>query len=399
MNPNLARLQPYPFEKLRRLFEDTAAPAHLEPILLSIGEPRHVTPRFIGETLAAHLDGLSSYSAALGSLELRESIATWLSWRHGLPRLDANKQIIPVNGTREALFAIAQCVIDASRPNARVLCPNPSCQIYEGAALLAGATPVFVNDPPEDGFAANFDAIPAAALADTQLVYVCSPGNPTGRVLQLEEWRRLFELSDRYGFVIASDECYGEIYFDDDAPPSGALAAAHRLGRFDYRNIVMFTSLSMRSNVPGLRSGFAAGDARLLEAFRLYRTCQGCQMNPAVQVASAVAWGNETHVAENRRLYREKFADVLPILAPGLGAVRPEAGFYLWARTPLPDTEFARRLHAEYNVTVLPGSFLARETDGINPGAGFVRIALVAAYDECIEAAERIAAFCRKLAA
>jgi N-succinyldiaminopimelate aminotransferase len=402
VNPNLARLQPYPFEKLRRLFDGIVAPADLEPILLSIGEPRHVTPRFIGETLAAHLDGLSSYPATLGSPELRESIATWLSWRHGLPRLDVNKQIIPVNGTREALFAIAQCVIDSRRPNARVLCPNPFYQIYEGAALLAGATPVFVNNLPEDGFRSNYDALPPAVLADTQLVYVCSPANPSGRVLRLEEWKRLFELSDQYGFVIASDECYGEIYFDDDAPPSGALAAAHRLGRFDYRNIVMFASLSKRSNVPGLRSGFVAGDARILKDFLLYRTYQGCQMNPAVQAASAVAWGNETHVAENRRLYREKFADVLPILAPCLDVGRPEAGFYLWARTPLSDaapsdTEFARRLQAEYNVTVLPGSFLAREADGINPGAGFVRIALVAPYDECVEAAERIAAFCRKL--
>ncbi|MDR1661504.1 MAG: succinyldiaminopimelate transaminase [Azoarcus sp.] len=397
MNPNLARLQAYPFEKLRRLLANTAPAAGLEPIKLSIGEPRHLTPRFIGETLSAHLDGLSSYPATLGNSALRESIAVWLSWRYGLPPLDASTQILPVNGTREALFAIAQCVTDASRPNAAVLCPNPFYQIYEGAALLAGASPVFVNNLPEEGFASRFDALPKATLAATQLVYVCSPGNPSGRVLQLDEWERLFALSDRHGFVIAADECYSEIYFDDEARPLGALEAAHKLGRRDYRNIVMFTSLSKRSNAPGLRSGFVAGDAQILEKFLLYRTYQGCQMNPAVQAASTAAWGDETHVTENRALYREKFARIVPMLEPWLGVRQPEAGFYLWARTPVPDTEFVRRLHAEYNVTLLPGSFLAREVDGVNPGAGFVRIALVAPYDDCVEAAGRIAAFCRKL--
>jgi N-succinyldiaminopimelate aminotransferase len=399
VNPNLARLQPYPFEKLRRLFEGVRPPDDLAPIKLHIGEPQHNTPRFIGEELTAHLGGLSSYPATLGSEALRESIATWLSWRHGLPPLDIATQILPVNGTREALFAIAQCVVDGSRPDARVLCPNPFYQIYEGAALLAGASPVFVNNLPENGFASDFESLPPETLARVQLAYVCSPGNPTGRTLTLEEWRHLFALSDTYGFIIASDECYGEIYFDDDAAPIGALAAAHRLGRDDYKNIIMFNSLSKRSNVPGLRSGFVAGDARILKDFLLYRTYQGCQMNPAVQAASAAAWGDETHVAENRHLYREKFKSVLPLLAGGLDVRQAEAGFYLWTRTPLPlsDTDFARRLYAEYNVTVLPGSFLAREANGVNPGAGFVRIALVAAYDECVEAARRIAAFCKEL--
>ena len=397
MNPNLARLQPYPFEKLRRLLAGNVPPAHLEPIQLSIGEPQHLTPRFIAEKLAAHLGGLSAFPATLGSQDLRESIATWLRWRYGLPPIDPATQIIPVNGTREALFAIAQCVIDASRPQARVICPNPFYQIYEGAALLAGAAPVFVNNLPGRGFVDHLAALPEATLAGPQLLYVCSPGNPTGRTLRLEEWQRLFELSERHGFVIASDEGYSEIYFDEDARPIGVLEAAHRLGRRGYRNIVMFTSLSKRSNAPGLRSGFAAGDARILENFLLYRSYQGSQMSPAVQAASAAAWGDETHVAENRHLYREKFDRIVPMLASRLDVRRPEAGFYLWARTPIPDTDFVRRLHAEYNVAVLPGSFLAHEVDGINPGAGFVRIALAAAYDRCIEAAERIAAFCRKL--
>jgi N-succinyldiaminopimelate aminotransferase len=397
VNPNLARLQPYPFEKLRRLLADNVPPAHLEPIQLSIGEPQHLTPRFIGEKLAAHLGGLSAFPATLGSQDLRESIAIWLTWRYGLPPINPATQVIPVNGTREALFAIAQCVIDGSRPRAKVICPNPFYQIYEGAALLAGATPVFVNNLPGRGFVDHLAALPEATLAETQLLYVCSPGNPTGRTLRLEEWQCLFDLSERHGFVIASDEGYSEIYFDEDVRPIGALEAAHRLGRRGYKNIIMFTSLSKRSNAPGLRSGFAAGDARILENFLLYRSYQGNQMSPAVQAASAAAWGDETHVAENRHLYREKFDRIVPMLASRLDVRRPEAGFYLWARAPIPDTDFVRRLHAEYNVTVLPGSFLAHEVDGINPGAGFVRIALAAAYDKCIEAAERIAAFCQRL--
>lgn len=400
MNQNLHHLQPYPFEKLRALFDGLQPPAELKPIRLSIGEPQHPTPGFIRQALADNLGGLSSYPTTLGSDALRAAIAHWLERRYHLPHIDPASQVIPVNGSREALFAFAQCVIDSRgdrRP--KVLCPNPFYQIYEGAALLAGAEPLFLNNLPENGFGSDFASIADETWRDVQLVYVCSPGNPTGRLLQMEEWALLFELSDRHGFVIAADECYSEIYFDDAARPIGGLEAAYRLGRTDLRNIVMFSSLSKRSNVPGMRSGFVAGDARILRAFLNYRTYHGCAMNPAVQAASVVAWNDEQHVAENRRLYREKFARVTPMLAPYLGVQYPDAGFYLWAATPdgMADTLFARRLQAEYNVTVLPGSFLAREVDGVNPGAGFVRIALVADTHECVEAATRIIDFCKNL--
>ncbi|CAG0927061.1 MAG: LL-diaminopimelate aminotransferase [Rhodocyclaceae bacterium] len=397
MNPNLDKLQPYPFEKLRLLFQGLQAPAGLSEIRLSIGEPQHATPAFIKEALAARLDGLANYPTTAGSDALREAIAQWLARRYGIPPPDAAHQVLPVNGSREALFAIAQCVVDASRGDALVLSPNPFYQIYEGAALLAGAQPVFLNHLPENGFASDFDAVAESDWRRVRLAYVCSPGNPTGKVLGLDEWRRLFELSDRHGFVIASDECYSEIYFDEAAPPLGVLAAARALGRDDYRNIVMFSSLSKRSNVPGLRSGFVAGDAALLEKFWLYRTYQGCAMSPPVQQASIAAWGDEAHVRENRRLYREKFDAVTPLIGAHLGTARPDAGFYLWARTPIADDEFARGLQREYNVTVLPGSYLAREAGGVNPGKRFVRIALVASLDECLEAARRIEAFCTNL--
>ena len=397
VNPNLERLQPYPFEKLRALFAGVTPPAGLAPIRLSIGEPQHPTPAFIRDTLAASLDGLANYPTTQGSDALRQAIAGWLERRYGLPAIEATSQVLPVNGSREALFAFAQCVVDGTRPAAKVLCPNPFYQIYEGAALLAGATPVFLNNLAANRFASDFAAVPESVWRDVQLVYVCSPGNPTGRVLTLDEWGELFALADRHGFVIAADECYSEIYFDEAARPVGALQAAHALGRSDFRNVVVFSSLSKRSNVPGLRSGFVAGDARVIAAFLRYRTYHGCAMNPAVQAASVAAWNDEAHVAENRRLYREKFARVTPLLAPHLTVALPDAGFYLWAQTPGSDTDFARRLQAEYNVTVLPGSFLAREADGVNPGAGFVRIALVAETAECVEAAERIAAFCQTL--
>lgn len=397
MNPNLERLHPYPFEKLRELLAGVTPPAGLAPIRLSIGEPRHPTPAFIKQALADSLDGLAVYPTTQGTDALRGAIAAWLGRRYGLAAVDPATQVLPVTGTREALFAFAQCVVDGSRPGAKVLAPNPFYQIYEGAALLAGAEALYVNNRQENGFASDFDAVPESVWRDVQLVYVCSPGNPTGRVMTVDEWRGLFELSDRHGFVIASDECYSEIYFDDANRPVGALQAAARLGRDDFRNILMFSSLSKRSNVPGLRSGFVAGDARLVRAFHAYRTYHGCAMGPAVQAASVAAWNDEAHVEENRRLYREKFAQVTPLLAPHLDVRMPDAGFYLWARTPVPDTEFARRLVAEYNVTVLPGSFLARESGGINPGAGFIRIALVAETAECIEGAERIAALCRSL--
>jgi N-succinyldiaminopimelate aminotransferase len=301
--------------------------------------------------------------------------------------------VLPVNGSREALFAFAQAVVDASRPAPVVISPNPFYQIYEGAALLAGATPHFLNTLPENGYAMDFGALPQDVLERTQLAYVCSPGNPTGKVMSLSEWEVLFALSDRYGFVIASDECYSEIYFDEAAPPLGALEAAHRLGRDGFPRLVVFSSLSKRSNVPGMRSGFVAGDAAILEKFLLYRTYQGCAMNPAVQAASVAAWDDEAHVLENRRLYREKFAAVTPLLQTVMPAEMPDAAFYLWVRTPLADAEFAQRLYRDYNVTVLPGSYLAREAGGVNPGQGFVRIALVAPLAECLEAARRIKEF------
>jgi N-succinyldiaminopimelate aminotransferase len=397
VNPNLDKLHPYPFEKLRQLFRGIEPPSALREIRLSIGEPQHETPAFIKEALSANLQGLANYPTTSGSDALRGAIAGWLTRRYGIPALDAQDQVLPVNGSREALFAIAQCVVDPSRGDALMLSPNPFYQIYEGAALLAGAQPVFLNHLPENDFLSDFDAIPESAWKRIQLAYVCSPGNPTGKVLGLDEWKRLFALADRYGFVIASDECYSEIYFDEAAPPLGVLQAARALGRDDYRGIVMFSSLSKRSNVPGLRSGFVAGDATLLKKFWLYRTYQGCAMSPPVQHASAVAWSDEAHVRENRRLYREKFDAVTPLVAAHLKTARPDAGFYLWARTPIADTEFALGLQREYNVTVLPGSYLARESSGINPGENFVRIALVAPLEECLEATRRIEDFCRKL--
>jgi len=397
VNPDLDKLHPYPFEKLRLLFQGVQPARELREIRLSIGEPQHETPVLITEALAASLEGLANYPTTSGSDALRNAIAAWLAARYGIPPPDPHGQVLPVNGSREALFAIAQCVVDPSRGEALVLSPNPFYQIYEGAALLAGAQPAFLNHLPDNGFQSDFDGIPESAWQRIQLAYVCSPGNPTGKVLALDEWKRLFELADRHGFVIASDECYSEIHFDEAAPPLGVLQAARALGRDDYRGIVMFSSLSKRSNVPGLRSGFVAGDAALLKKFWLYRTYQGCAMSPPVQHASAVAWGDEAHVRENRRLYREKFDAVTPLVSRHLGTARPDAGFYLWARTPIPDTEFALGLRREYNVTVLPGSYLAREAGGINPGENHVRIALVAPLDDCLEAAQRIEAFCRTL--
>ena len=396
MNPHLALLQPYPFEKLQRLFAGVTPPAGLPAIKLSIGEPQHETPDFIKRTLTESLAGLASYPSTQGIDALRQTIAAWIGRRYSITPPDPATQVLPVNGTREALFALAQTVVDASSGQALVLCPNPFYQIYEGAALLAGARPIFINTLPEHGYAMNFDAISTSDWQRVQLVYVCSPGNPTGKVLDLDSWRKLFALSDQYGFVIASDECYSEIYFADDMP-LGGLQAARQLGRDDYRNLVMFSSLSKRSNVPGMRSGFVAGDATLIRQFLLYRTYHGSAMSPPVQAASIAAWNDEAHVRDNRRLYAEKFDHVTPLIAHYLDVARPQAGFYLWARTPIADTEFARELLRQYNVFVLPGSFLAREVAGINPGTNFLRIALVAGVDECIEAAQRIAEFCQKL--
>jgi N-succinyldiaminopimelate aminotransferase len=386
MNPLLDLLQPYPFQKLAALFKGTQANPAYTAVSLHIGEPKHTTPQFICDALSSNLNGLANYPTTVGSDALRNSIASWIQQRYNLPAIDARTQILPVNGSREALFSFAQAVIDRTREQPVVVCPNPFYQIYEGAAFLAGATPHFFNTMPEDNFALNFDQLGEAVWKRTQLIYVCSPGNPNGHVMPLSEWKTLFEMSDRYGFVIAADECYSEIYFD--TPPLGALEAAHQLGRSDYRNLVIFSSLSKRSNVPGLRSGFVAGDAKVLEKFTLYRTYHGCAMNPAVQAASIAAWNDETHVAENRRLYKEKFSKVADILKPVLPVVLPDASFYLWLRVPIADTTFAQELHRDYNVTVLPGSFLAREVRGINPGENYVRIALVASIEETLPPAE-----------
>ena len=395
MNPLLSLLQPYPFERLRQLFAGVTPSTQHSAISLGMGEPRHATPRFIQDALAANLAGLASYPATAGEPRLREACAAWMQRRYRLT-VDAATQVLPINGSREALFAFAQTVVDASRPGATVVCPNPFYQIYEGAALLAGATPHYAPSDPARNFAVDWDSVPEAVWQSTQLLFVCSPGNPTGAVMPLAEWDKLFALSDRYGFVIASDECYSEIYFQGE-PPLGGLEAAARLGRADYRNLIAFTSLSKRSSVPGLRSGFVAGDAALIKAFLLYRTYHGNAMGPAVQAASIAAWGDETHVQENRALYRAKLAQVAPLLAEVLDLRLPDAGFYLWARLPdalaMSDTEFARQLLAQYNVTLLPGSYLAREAGGANPGARRVRMALVAEAEECVEAALRIVQF------
>lgn len=366
-------------------------------INLSIGEPKHPTPSLLREALSGALDGLAAYPATAGLPVLREAIARWAIARYGLQSLDPATQVLPINGSREGLFAFAQTVIDPARGPARVLCPNPFYQIYEGAALLAGARPLFVNTTRETGFRLDLESVVARDWAQVQLAYVCSPANPSGVVFRLEDWARLFELADRHDFVIASDECYSELYYDEAVPPIGGLEAAHRLGREDYARLVVFSSLSKRSNAPGLRSGFVAGDAALMRKFLLYRTYHGSAMSQSVQQASIAAWGDEVHVRENRRLYAEKYRVVLPMLSPGLEARMPEGGFYLWLRTPIDDTEFTRRLHAEYNVLVLPGSYLAREVHGENPGRNHVRVALVASLAECREAVSRLDRFIRTL--
>jgi len=400
MNPLLDRLHPYPFERWRELTRDIVPPAGLAPISLGIGEPRHATPALIEEALVNALPGLSSYPSTQGEPALREAIAAWVQRRYGVA-LDPATQVLPVNGSREALFAFAQTVIDPTQTGATVVCPNPFYQIYEGAALLAGARTAFVASDPGRGFAADWGAVDTATWARTQLLYVCSPGNPTGAVMPLEEWKQLFELSDRHGFVIASDECYSEIYFRDE-PPLGSLQAARALGRDDFRRLVAFTSLSKRSNVPGLRSGFVAGDAALLKAFLLYRTYHGSAMGPMVQRASVAAWNDEAHVTANRELYRAKFAQVTPLLSRVLDVGLPDAAFYLWAGIPGGGDEvaWARGLLAQYNVNVLPGRLLARDMSGhspTNPGQGRIRLALVAPVAECLEAAQRIVSYTESL--
>ncbi len=399
MNTYLNLLQPYPFQRLRDLFKGITPNAAYTPINLSIGEPKHTTPALIKQALVDNLSGLASYPTTAGIPELRQAISAWITRRYGVPALNFETEILPVAGSREALFALAQAVVSTncsednrennSQVKPIVISPNPFYQIYEGAAFLAGAEPYFLNTTVENNHAMDFKSVPVTILQRTQLVYVCSPGNPSGKVMSLAQWQTIFELSEQYNFVIAADECYSEIYFDEANPPLGALQAAHQLGR-DYKNLIIFSSLSKRSNVPGMRSGFVAGDANIIEKFTLYRTYQGCAMNPAVQHASIAAWNDEAHVIENRRLYAEKFNAVVPLLAKVLTVEMPDAAFYCWAKSTIPDTELAVKLYRDFNITVLPGSFLAREAHGVNPGENFIRLALVAPLNECVEAARRM---------
>jgi N-succinyldiaminopimelate aminotransferase len=396
MNPHLARLQPYPFERLRVLLEGVQPSDAHAPIVLSIGEPKHATPTLIRDALVQSLDGLALYPPTAGMAELREAIAHWIGGRYAAT-LDPTTQVLPINGSREALFAFAQTVVDGSVPGAKVVMPNPFYQIYEGAALLAGAQPVYLNTTAANEFRMPLESLDARSWRDVQLLYVCSPANPSGTVLALEDWRKLFALADAHDFVIASDECYSELYYDEAKPPLGGLQAARLLGREDFRRLAVFSSLSKRSNAPGLRSGFVAGDAAILRAFLLYRTYHGSAMSPPVQRASIAAWRDEAHVRENRRQYAEKYRAVLPRLQAPLRGFMPEGGFYLWIPTPIDDAEFTRLLYREYNVLVLPGSVLARDAHGENPGKNHVRVALVAPLAECVEAVERMSHFARSL--
>lgn len=399
MNPRLAALRPYPFERLAALLQAAPAP-HPDrvQVSLAIGEPRHSTPHWLTEALIQHAHGLAVYPSTKGGPELRQAICAWLSrrFRVNADLLDPEAHVLPVNGTREALFSFAQAVV-AARPGAKVLMPNPFYQIYEGAALLAGAQPYYLQLDRANDYLPDLDAVPEQVWRDCELIFVCTPGNPAGAAMPLAQLQQLIELADRYDFVIASDECYSELYLDESAPPPGLLQACAAMGRSDFARCVAFHSLSKRSNAPGLRSGFVAGDAAILRQFLLYRTYHGCAMPTHVQAASTAAWRDEQHVIENRQRYRAKFAAVEEILAPVLDFDMPAGGFYLWPRTPIADTEFAQRLYAAENIIVLPGSFLSRTVAGHNPGTNHVRIALVASEADCIDAARRLRGFIEQL--
>ncbi len=394
MNRDLSRLQPYPFEKLTKLKAEVTPPAELSHIAFSIGEPKHASPEFVVKTLADNLNALSNYPTTKGIPELREAIAAWCTRRFNLPegQLTADHHVLPVNGTREAIFAFTQAAVER-KEGALVISPNPFYQIYEGAAYLAGAEPHYLNCNAENGFIPDYDAVPADIWERCQILFICSPSNPTGAVTDFDTLAKLINLADQYDFIIASDECYSEIYFDEANPPVGLLEACARLGRTDFDKCVVMHSLSKRSNLPGLRSGFIAGDAKLLGPFLEYRTYHGCSMPVQHQLASVAAWGDEAHVLQNRDLYREKFSKVVEILSPVLEVTQPEASFYLWVKTPIADDLFAQKLFAEQHMTVLPGRYLSRETEGVVPGEGFVRMALVATLEECIEGAQRIRRF------
>jgi len=398
MNPHLNQLQPYPFEKIRTLLDGVTPPAGSTAISFAMGEPKHPPPAFVVDVLRDSLTKLGMYPATRGGDALRESICQWLSQRFAIApkQLNPDRHVLPVNGTREALFAFAQAVVDDSR-DALVVSPNPFYQIYEGAALLAGATPYYLNTVEENGFLPDFDAVPDAVWQRCQLVYLCSPGNPTGAVIPSDRLQRLIALADRYDFIIASDECYSEIYPDENQPPPGLLEVCSAMGRSDFARCVVFHSLSKRSNLPGLRSGFVAGDAAVLEKFLLYRTYHGCAMSLPIQEASAAAWHDEVHVLENRRFYREKFTTVLDILAPVMDVKAPDASFYLWAATPIADQVFTRELYRNAHLQVVPGSYLARDTGSGNPGTNRIRMALVAGVEECREGAWRLRNFIESL--
>ncbi len=395
MNPHYLKLQPYPFEKLAKLKGEVTPPRDKQHIALSIGEPKHDAPSFVLEALQENLSTITNYPLTKGLPELRECIAKWLTTRFSLKQgsISAEEQIIPVAGTREALFAFVQAIFDNTLNKNKVLMPNPFYQIYEGAALLAGASPHFINCGKTTHFLPDFESIDSKIWEQCQLLFICSPGNPTGSVLSLEKLQELIRLADKYDFVIASDECYSELYFDEAAPPPGLLEACSKMERHDYKRCVVFHSLSKRSNLPGLRSGFVAGDQNFIKRFLHFRTYHGCALPLFSQKASIAAWEDEDHVRANRDLYREKFDAVLDILSDSLNVVRPEASFYLWPETPVPDTDFAQQLFARENVTVLPGSFLARTSEDTNPGSNHVRMALVAPLQECVDAAHRIKNF------
>jgi len=399
MNPDLHYLHPYPFQKIAQLKAGITPPEHLTMIALSMGEPKHATPKIITQAIQDNLAGIANYPLTKGSFGLRASIAQWLKQRFHLPddSIDAERNIISVNGTREALFSLAQCVVDRQQANASIVMPNPFYQIYEGAAFLAGAKPVYLPCTAETGFVPDFNAVSAPTWDACQLIYLCSPGNPTGAVINAVEMTKLLNLAEKHDFIIASDECYSELYFDENNPPVGLLEVAAQMGNIDYQRCVVFHSLSKRSNAPGLRSGFVAGDAKILEQFLLYRTYHGCGMSPMTQAASAVAWQDETHVKHNRDLYREKFSAVLAILQDVVEIEQPEASFYLWPKTPINEERFTKELFAQQHVNVVPGSYLSREVDGLNPGKQRIRMALVASLEECIESAERIRHFVQQL--
>ncbi|MCV6623972.1 MAG: succinyldiaminopimelate transaminase [Cellvibrionaceae bacterium] len=398
MNPDLNKLQPYPFEKLAELKAAVSPPSDKSHIALSIGEPKHLPPQFVLETLQDNLDKLANYPATKGMPELRHAISQWLERRFKLKpeSLDPERHVLPVNGTREALFAFVQAIIDRQQKAPLVMCPNPFYQIYEGAALLAGAEPHFLNCQAENGYIPDFEQVEAELWERCQLLFICTPGNPTGAVMSSEQLQKLIKLADQYDFIIASDECYSELYFDEQNPPPGLLQACSEMGRNDYKRCVVFHSLSKRSNLPGLRSGFVAGDAEVMAQFLRYRTYHGCAMALPSQIASIAAWNDEEHVLLNRKAYQEKFSAVLEILDGKLDVKKPDAGFYLWPNVQGCDRDFAQRLFAEQHITVLPGQFLARDSQGINPGSGYIRMALVAPLDECIVAAERIVDFVSK---